>query len=158
MANGAGNRGGIGLRNTQDLACGAFFVAIGLLGFWFGKDLAMGTPSRLGTGVFPRILCWGMLITGGIILFKGLFSEGEKMGAIAWRPVLLISAAATAFALLIDPAGLVAAMLAMIVLAGFAGHEFYPKEYIIFSAILLVMGVAMFIWGLGMPIKTFPWS
>ena len=42
--------------------------------------------------------------------------------------------------------------------AGFAGHDFYPKEFTIFSAILVVLGVAMFIWGLGMPIKTFPWS
>lgn len=158
MANGAGNRGGIGLRNTQDLACGAFFVAIGLLGFWFGKDLAMGTPSRLGTGVFPRILCWGMLITGGAIFFKGLFSQGLPIGAIAWRPVILIGVAAIAFALLIDSAGLVVAMIAMIIPAGLAGHEFYLKEYTIFSVLLVVMGVAVFIWGLGMPVKTFPWS
>ena len=163
MNNGAGNRGGsgsgkMGLGNTQDLVCGLFFIAIGVFGMWIGKDLPMGTPSRLGTGVFPRILCWGMVASGAIIFLKGLFSQGEKMGRVAWRPVILISAAATAFALLIDDYGLVAAMLAMIVLSGFAGHEFYPKEFIIFSVILVLMGVAMFIWGLGMPIKTFPWS
>lgn len=158
MSDGAGSRGRIGLRNTQDLVCGIFFMAVGALGMWVGRDYPMGSPVRLGTGVFPRILCWGMLITGFAILLKGLFTAGEGMGKVAWRPVILISAAATAFALLIDPAGLVVAMLAMIVLSGFAGHEFYPKEFVVFSAILVLMGVAMFIWGLGMPIKTFPWG
>ncbi len=158
MSDGAGNRGGIGLRNTQDLVCGLFFMAIGALGMWVGRDYPMGSPVRLGTGVFPRILCWGMLITGFAILLKGLFTSGESMGKVAWRPVILISVAATAFALLIDRAGLVVAMLGMIIPAGFAGHEFYPKEFTIFSAILIVIGVALFIFGLGMPIKTFPWS
>ena len=158
MSGSAGNRGKIGLRNLQDLLCGVFFIAIGLFGMWIGRNYPMGSPVRLGTGVFPYILCWGMVGSGVIIFFKGLFTQGQKMGRIAWRPVILVSAAATAFALLIDPAGLVVAMLAMIVLSGFAGHEFYPKEFIIFSAILVLMGVAMFIWGLGMPIKTFPWS
>lgn len=160
MNNGAGNRGGgkFGLRSMQDIACGLFFIAIGAAGLWIGRDYPMGSPVRLGTGVFPAILCWGMIGSGAMILIKGFIVEGPPIGHIAWRPVILISAAATAFAVLIEPAGLVVAMLAMIVPSGFAGHEFYPKEFTIFTVILLVMGVAMFIWGLGMPIKTFPWS
>jgi Tripartite tricarboxylate transporter TctB family len=158
MGNGAGSRGRIGLHNTQDLTCGLFFMAVALLGMWFGKDLPVGSPTRLGTGVFPRILCWGMLITGGIIFLKGLVTEGEKLGHIAWRPVILVSVAATAFALAIEPLGLVIAMLALIIAAAFAGHEFYPKEVIVYTIIQVVIGVALFVWGLGMPIKTFPWG
>ena len=158
MSDGAGSRGKVGLRNTQDLVCGLFFVAVGLFGMWVGRDYPMGSPVRLGTGVFPRLLCWGMVITGGIIFVKGLLTEGEGMGQIAWRPVILISIAATAFALTIDPLGLVVAMLVMIIPAGFAGHEFYPKEFVVFTVLQVVIGVALFIWGLGMPIKVFPWS
>lgn len=158
MSDGAGSRGKVGLRNTQDLVCGLFFVAVGLFGMWVGRDYPMGSPVRLGTGVFPRLLCWGMVITGGIIFLKGLLTEGESMGRVAWRPVILISVAATAFALTIDPLGLVIAMLVMIIPAGFAGHEFYPKEFVIFAILLVVIGVALFIYGLGMPIKVFPWS
>ena len=158
MSVGKGSRGKLGLRNTQDLVCGLFFVAIGLVGLWVARDYPVGTPSRLGTGVFPRILCWGMVGSGGIIFIKSLFVEGHPLGHIAWRPVILISIAATAFALLIDPAGLVVAMIAMIIPAAFAGNDFYPKEFTIFSAILIVMGVTLFIWGLGMPIKAFPWN
>jgi len=158
MSDGAGNRGSFGLRNTQDLVCGAFFAIIGLLGLYYGRDFPMGTPTRLGTGVFPYILCWGMIVSGAVIFLKGLVTTGEGMGTVAWRPVILISVAATAFALAIDPLGLVVAMLVMIIPAGFAGHEFYPKEYVIFTVILVLIGVALFIWGLGMPIKTFPWG
>ena len=99
-----------------------------------------------------------MLITGGIIFLKGLVTEGEKLGHIAWRPVILVSVAATAFALAIEPLGLVIAMLALIIAAAFAGHEFYPKEVIVYTIIQVVIGVGLFVWGLGMPIKTFPWG
>ena len=153
------NRGGrIRVRSMQDVLCGLFFMAVGVFGLWVGRDYPMGTAVRLGTGVFPVILCWGMVVSGVIILVRGLVVKGEPIGHIAWRPVILISAAATAFALLIDPAGLVVAMLALMVLSGFAGHEFHPKEYAIFTAIMIPVGVAMFVWGLGMPIKVFPWN
>ena len=99
-----------------------------------------------------------MIVCGAIILIKGFITHGDPMGHIAWRPVILISVAATAFAFLIDTGGLVLAMLAMIIPSGLAGHEFYPKEFTIFTVLLVFIGVAMFIWGLGMPIKTFPWS
>ena len=58
MGNGAGSRGRIGLHNTQDLTCGLFFMAVALLGMWFGKDLPVGSPTRLGTACF-RAFCAG---------------------------------------------------------------------------------------------------
>ena len=87
------------------------FALIGAAGLWIGRDYPLGTGSRLGTGVFPRILCWGLVRIGAIVLLRGLVSHGAAIGAWAWRPVLLISAAAVSFALLIEPAGLFVAMI-----------------------------------------------
>ena len=146
------------IKGSQDALCGALFVLIGIAGLWFGRDYPMGTPIRLGTGVFPRILCWGLIGIGGIVLARGFLTHGASIGRIAWRPVLFIGAAAVGFALLIEPAGLMAATFVLMVLGAFAGQGHSLKEFAIFAAIMLLMAWGIFIWGLNMPIKVFPWS
>jgi len=146
------------IKGGQDVLCGLLFALVGTAGLWIGRDYPMGTSLRLGTGVFPRILCWGLIGIGGIVLVRGLLTHGPGLGHWAWRPVLLIGAAAVAFALLIEPAGLIAAMIALMVLGALAGTGHTLKEFATFAVIMLVMGWGIFIWGLGMPIKVFPWS
>ena len=146
------------VKGTQDAVCGLLFALIGAAGLWIGRDYPLGTPLRLGTGVFPRILCWGLIGIGGIVLARGLLTHGPGIGKMAWRPVLLICAAAVAFALLIEPAGLMVTMLVLMVLGALAGQGHSLKQFAIFSALMLLMGWVIFIWGLNMPIKVFPWS
>ncbi|MEJ0018561.1 MAG: tripartite tricarboxylate transporter TctB family protein [Acetobacteraceae bacterium] len=146
------------VRGGQDALCGLLFLAIGAAGLWIGRDYPMGTPLRLGTGVFPRILCWGLIGIGGIVLVRGLLTHGPGLGRIAWRPVLLVAAAAVSFAMLIEPAGLFVAMVVMMVLGALAGTGHRLKEFTVFAAIMLVLAWVIFIWGLAMPIKVFPWS
>ncbi|MGE0223172.1 MAG: tripartite tricarboxylate transporter TctB family protein [Acetobacteraceae bacterium] len=145
-------------KNLQDLLTGLMFMGIGAFALWVGADYPRGTPVRLGTGVFPMILSWGLVLVGAIVFIKGLVTTGPSMGAIAWRPVILIPLAAAMFAFLIEPAGLVVAMLVMMILARFAGDGHSNKEFAIFTVIMLLMGVGIFIWGLEMPLKVFPWS
>jgi len=57
-----------------------------------------------------------------------------------------------------DRAGFIAAMVASMALAAAGTHETRWKEFTWFTVLMVVIGVAMFIWGLGMPIKVFPWS
>jgi putative tricarboxylic transport membrane protein len=146
------------LKSGQDLATGLLFLAVGALGILIGRDYPMGTPVRLGTGVFPMILCWCLVATGAIIMTKGFLSDGPKLTAWAWRPVIMITLATVAFALLIDRAGLVAAMLISMTLAALGTHETRWREYLGFCIIMLAIGIALFIWGLGMPIRVLPWN
>jgi putative tricarboxylic transport membrane protein len=146
------------VKGGQDLLCGLLFALIGAAGLWIARDYPVGTPVRLGTGVFPRLLCWGLIGIGGIILVRGLLISGPRISNWAWRPVLLIAAAAVAFALLIEPAGLFVTMIVMMVLGALAGQDHRPKEFAVFAAVMLLLAWAIFIWGLEMPIKVFPWS
>lgn len=146
------------LKAPQDFYCGLLYIAIGVLGVWVGADYPRGTPVRLGTGVFPAILSWGLIGIGVIVLLQGLMTAGAPIGRIAWRPVILISLAATAFALLIETGGLIVAMVVMMILARFAGDEHTNKEFGIFAVIMVLMALGIFVWGLEMPLKVFPWS
>jgi putative tricarboxylic transport membrane protein len=146
------------LKAPQDFYCGLLYIGVGVLGLWIGADYPRGTPVRLGTGVFPTILSWGLIIIGAIVLVQGLLTAGPPIGRIAWRPVILIALAATSFALLIETAGLIVAMLVMMILTRFAGDGHTTKEFAIFSVIMVLMALGIFVWGLEMPLKVFPWS
>jgi hypothetical protein len=147
-----------GLRSGQDLLCGALFAAVGAGALWIGRNYPMGTPARLGSGVFPWLLSWGLIGVGAIIFVKGLLTDGKRLEGWAWRPVLLITLAAVAFALLIEPAGLVATMLVVMALGALAGDGHTLRELSVFMAVMIVLALVIFIWGLGMPIRVFPWS
>jgi hypothetical protein len=142
----------------QDFLCGLMFILVGVIGIWVGWDYPRGTPVRLGTGVFPAILSWGLLFIGAIVAAKGLLVPGPGIGQIAWRPVLMIGLAAGLFAVLIETGGLIAAMVVMMILAALAGDDHTIKEFSIFAVIMILMALGIFIWGLEMPIKVFPWS
>lgn len=158
MAGGLPRSGSGLLKAPQDFYAGLLYIGVGLLGLWVGSDYPRGTPVRLGTGVFPAILSWGLVVVGLIVLVQGLLKHGPPIGQIAWRPVILIPLAAGMFAVLIETAGLVVAMVVMMILARFAGDGHSNKEFTIFSVIMVLMALGIFIWGLEMPIKVFPWS
>ena len=74
----------------------------------------------------------------------------------AWRPIIMITLATIAFALLIDRFGLVAAMLVSMTLTALGTPETRWREYALFAVLMIVIAIAMFIKGLGMPIPIWP--
>jgi len=144
------------IRSGQDLATGLMFIVVGVGGLWFGWDYPMGTAQRPGTGVLPFILSWCLIGTGGLLWIKAALVEGPALTGWAWRPIVMITLATIAFALLVDRFGLVAAMVASMTLAALGTPETRWGEYTVFAAIMLAIGIAMFIWGLGMPIQVLP--
>lgn len=146
------------LKSPKDLVAGLMFMAIGALGLVVGWHYPKGSLVRLGTGVFPAILSWGLVIIGALVFAQGLLVRGPAMGRWAWRPVLLVGLAASLFALLIEPAGLVIAMVVLMGLGALAGNDHTPLAFTIFTVVMVLLAVGIFIWALGMPIKVFPWS
>lgn len=146
------------IRNTQDFATGLLLIAVGLGALWIGADYAMGTPQRPGTGVLPRILAWCLIGCGGLLAVKAALTAGPPIGDWAWRPFIMVTLAILAFSLLVDRAGLVAAMLVSMTLAALGTPNTRWGEYAVFCVIMVAIGVGLFIWGLGMPVRAFPWN
>jgi putative tricarboxylic transport membrane protein len=146
------------IRSSQDFVTGLLFIVVGIGAIWIGADYAMGTAQRPGTGVLPRILAWCLIGCGGLLWIKAFLSDGPDMGAWAWRPLIMITLALIAFSVLIDRFGLVVAMLASMTLAALGTPQTRWGEYVVFSIIMLVIGVGMFIYGLGMPVRALPWN
>jgi hypothetical protein len=134
------------------------FAAVGAGALWVGRSYPMGSPVRLGSGVFPMLLSYGLIGIGALIFVKGLLTDGPRLTGWAWRPVLLITLAAVSFALLIEPAGLVVTMLVVMTLGALAGDGHRLRELSVFMGVMILMAIGIFVWGLGMPIKVFPWN
>ena len=144
------------IKGSQDLATAILFVAVGLSAFFIGADYPMGTPQRLGTGVLPRILAWCLMGTGILLLIKAILAEGASLTGWARRPMVMVTLAVAAFALLVDRAGLMVAMLVSMTLVALGTPETRWREFAAFSVLMLFVGAGVFVWGLGMPISILP--
>lgn len=146
------------IKSSKDLATGLLFIAVGLGAYYISATYSMGTAQRPGTGVLPRILAWGLMGTGTVLWIQALLTDGPDLDRWAWRPLVMITLAIVAFALLVDPAGLAVAMIVSMTLAALGSHETQWREFAIFSVLMLALGIGIFIFALGMPIKVLPWS
>jgi putative tricarboxylic transport membrane protein len=144
------------IKDRQDFATGVLFIGIGLAALWIGADYHMGTAQRPGTGVLPRILSWCLIGTGALLWLKAVLTEGPGLTRWAWRPIVMITLAAVAFALLIDRFGLVVTMLVSMTLVALGTPETRWREYTVFAVFMVVIGVGMFIYGLRLPIPILP--
>lgn len=144
------------IKSSQDLATGLLFLVVGVGAYFIGSSYPMGTPQRLGTGVLPRILAWCLMGTGSLLVIKALAMEGTALSRWAWRPLIMVTLAAAAFALLVDRAGLIVAMLASMTLVALGTPETRWREYSAFAVLMLCVGAGVFVWGLGMPISILP--
>jgi hypothetical protein len=146
------------IKSGQDLATGLLLAAVGVAAFWIGADYPMGTAQRPGTGVLPRILAWCLIGTGGLLLIKSIYAAGPRVGSWAWRPLLAVTAGTVVFGSMIDDYGLVASMIVAMTICALGTAETRWSEFAVFMLIMIVASWAMFIWLLGMPIKTWPAS
>ena len=83
-------------------------------------------------------------------------SGGEAPEGWAWRPLLLVTASALAFAVLLRPLGLVATLAVTIVLASAAGTLLRPLALALLVATLIAVNVGIFVIALKMPIPLWP--
>jgi len=155
------------IKSQKDFFAGLMFVATGVAFAWGATNYNIGEGARMGPGYFPLVLGILLGILGLAIVFEALVVEtedGEKVGAIAWKPLGFIIGANLAFGLLLGglpkigfPAfGLIAAIYALVFIASLAGDRFKPKEVTILATILAVFSYFAFIWLLKLQFPVWP--
>jgi hypothetical protein len=119
-------------------------------------EYPMGTASRMGAGYFPFVLGNIMGVLGLIIIGQALLSTGGPISKFAWRPLFWVLLAFVIFGLTAKLLGLVIAILILVVVASYGGHEHRWKEAIISSLVLAACSVAVFVYGLKLPFPIWP--
>jgi Tripartite tricarboxylate transporter TctB family len=144
------------LNLNRDLIAGLMFAAWGIAGLWLASEYPRGTALRMGPGYMPVMLCWGLVLLGGAIATKGALRAGAKLAGWHLRPLVLVLAAILAFAVLIEPAGLALATLAIVLIGAAAGLEFRFGEALALALGLAAGAVGLFVYGLKLPMPVWP--
>ena len=143
-------------RPSKNLLAGLMFIAFGLAGLTLARDLDAGSAGDMGPGYLPRAVCTLLILLGGGLAGASLMRAGEPAERWGLRPLLLITASALAFALLLKPLGLVGTLAATTVLAGIAGRMLRPVALAALAVVLVMVNVGIFVVILKMPIPLWP--
>jgi hypothetical protein len=148
------------IKNQEDFWAGVMFIGFGVVAIATARHYPMGSALRMGPGYFPTYLGLIMVALGLIIAVQGtrVRAEVEEPTAWGWRPLIWLSAAFAAFGFLIESAGFVLALIALIISSSLAGRDTRALELVILIVLLVCGSVGLFVYGLELPYRLFPWS
>ena len=133
-------------RALKDVLAGGTFIVFGL-GFAAGSlTYDLGTPVRMGPGYLPLILGLALTGLGVLVIAKGFIAdEGEPIGGVDLRAIILVSAALLFFGLTVRGLGVVGALFGASLLAALARSQTSPREALVIAVGLTVLSVVIFI-------------
>jgi len=158
----------VAIASQKDFVSGLMFMAVGGAFAWGAVSYEIGDAARMGPGYFPFMLGLILVALGALVTVNALKSGmpgGDKIGAIAWRPLVFILGANLLFgALLVGipkfgiPAfGLIIAIYALVIMAGYARQGAKLKESVILATVLAAGSYVAFVKMLNLQFPVWPW-
>jgi len=142
------------LRRPKDVYAGAIFIAIGAVAFVMAQQYDVGTASHMGPGYLPRLMGVVLVVLGAFSLANAVrVTAPDPIAKQALEPFILVVASVTAFALLIDSAGLIVALFALVFISCLRRVFSHPFEVLFTYLGLTGFCVALFAYGLNMPVQ-----
>jgi hypothetical protein len=105
----------------------------------------------MGPGYFPTVLGGIMVAMGIYVLVLGIRNNEKMKGTWSLRALFILPIATVVFGFLMEEAGFIPAMLALIPMSAAASKEFKWLEVIPLTIGLTIVCMAGFIWALGLP-------
>ncbi len=147
------------IKSQKDFWSGLMFVAVGLGFAWGATAYSFGSSARPGPAYFPFGLGILLAIMGALVWFASVTVEtddGDPIGAIAWKPLIIITAAVVMFGVILPRLGLFISLPLLIIVSALAGDEWHWKDSIISVLVLTLGSWLIFIKGLGLIIPLWP--
>jgi hypothetical protein len=136
-------------RALKDVLAGGIFIVLGLAFAIGSLAYDLGTPLRMGPGYVPLALGIVLAGLGALVIAKGFIAgEGETIGEVDWRAVVLITAALLFFGLTVRGLGVVAALFGATLLATLARSQTPIREALLIATGLTALSVFIFIFAL----------
>lgn len=143
----------------QDVRAGLLFLVIGLTSAFEGGLLDQGTASRMGPGYLPLRLGLALSVLGLAIAWIGALrgvAQPQGSSPVAFGPILAATAGLVLFGLVIEPAGLVAASVLLVVTSRLVQRRGHAREIVWLALLLSAVVVLVFRYGLGLPVGLWP--
>lgn len=144
------------IKNMNEVLTGIFLILVALLAFYLSWPLSSGTQIGLGPGFIPRLFALIQLVIGVVLIGSGLMTAGEPADAWQLRPLLLILASITFFAVSIERLGMVIAVVGLVLISCAANRGTTFKEAVILAAGSAAVSAFLFVKLLGLTIAVWP--
>jgi uncharacterized membrane protein len=141
----------LAFRNNKDFWAGLVFAGIGAAAIFIARQYPFGSTLRMGPGYFPRVLGAILILFGIYVMARGLRSNEKIQGNWSVRALVVLPLSMVLFGILMELAGFIPALAALIFVSAASGREFKFKEVLLLTVFLAVLSIAVFIWGLGLP-------
>ena len=147
-------------RSTKDLVAGVIFIGFGLAFGYAALNYQIGTALRMGPGYFPLMLSGIMVMLGVIITMQSFVigPDATPIGRVPWFALVLILGGLVFFGVTVRGLGLAPALFVTTFMSAFASERTGLIGALIVAAALVLIAMAIFIWGLGLPLRPIgPW-
>ena len=141
----------IELRKNKDFWAGLLLIAIGAAALFIARGYRFGSALRMGPGFFPTILSVTLIVFGICISAVGLRSGEKIQSSVSLRALVLLPFSLVLFGILMELAGFIPALVALVFVSAASGREFEIVEVLLLTMFLTTASAALFIWGLGLP-------
>ena len=155
------------IKSEKDFYSGLMFAVVGGAFAIGATNYNIGTGARMGPGYFPLLLGILLAVIGMVIMVQGITSKsktGDKLGSVAWRPLIFIIGANVLFGILLAglpafgvPAmGMIVAIYGLTIVASLAGEKFKLIEALIVATILSILSYGAFVKLLNLQFPVWP--
>ena len=147
------------IKSQKDFWSGLMFVTVGLGFAWGSLEYSFGSSARPGPAYFPFGLGVLLAVMGAAVWFASITVEtddGDRIGAIAWKPLLIITGAVAMFGFILPRLGMIASLPLLIIVSALAGDEFHWKDALLNTVVLTLGSWLIFIKGLNLVIPLWP--
>ncbi len=141
----------VSLSRNKDFWSGMMFIVIGAVAMFIARDYKFGSTLRMGPGFFPVILGGILVLIGLSVMVSGLRRSEAIQGSWSVRAMILMPLSLVLFGLLMELAGFIPSLAALIFVAASSGREFRFIEVFLVCLLLIGLSVGVFIWGLNLP-------
>lgn len=155
------------IKSQKDFFAGLMFMGVGVAFAWGATTYNIGTGARMGPGYFPLMLGVLLAVIGAAITFTALVVEtegGDKIGKIAWQPLIFIILANVVFGVLLAglpslklPAfGLIVGIYALVFIASMAEAGWKFRTTLILATVLAIGSYLAFVVALKLQFPVWP--
>jgi len=153
-------RYGDGMRIThhKNFAAGVMYTLFGVATAAAATQYSMGTAARMGPGYFPFWTGIALALVGGGVMF-GATRVSDAGGALErgrLKSLAFVLGSVIVFGLLLVPAGLVVAVVALVVVSSFASDRFSWRTTLMTAVVLVPMTLLIFVYGLNLSFPVLP--
>jgi putative tricarboxylic transport membrane protein len=136
---------------SRDVWAGVMFVATGAAAILIARGYTLGSALKMGPGFFPTLLGGILVLFGLYVLARGRRRHERIEAHWSLRALVMLPLSLVLFGVLMERAGFIPALVALVFGSAASGKEFKLREVLLLTLVLTALSIGIFIWGLGLP-------